>query len=118
MRGELTVPDCRETHIPVYSDGSDESENESMQTDQDLRNQTLVQAGQAQPDHPRELGPRTKFVTPPNGNMRDVLTVECPKIYGPIFNGSITIVEAKNEIFIKTLGLSPDLLHTVQMSFA
>ena len=55
-------------------------------------------------NHPNELGSKTKFVTPTaNGNMRDVLTVECPIMNGERFNGSITLKEAKDGIFVGKL---------------
>ena len=68
---------------------------------------------------PNQLENRTKFVKPgANGNLRDVLTVECAKIDVKRFNGSITLTEARTEIFNNKLGLPQHLLYSVKMSFS
>ena len=61
--------------------GGDDSFCELMQTDEpNDSDQAIPQVTvQVQINRPNELGSKTKFVTPTaNGNMRDILTVECP----------------------------------------
>ena len=62
------------------------------------------------------LGPKTtSFVTPkPDGSMTDVLTIECPKMNGNPFKGSITYTEARS-MFTDSLSLAPGLLHSVKI---
>ena len=67
---------------------------------------------------PRQLGGGSFFFTSrPEGGMRDVLTIECLKLNGKVFKGTITYTEATVKIFQQELGLSADILHSVKMSF-
>ena len=67
---------------------------------------------------PERLGSSSVFFTSrPESGLRDVLTVECHKINGEDFKGSITYTEATVKIFQQELGLSAEILHSVNMSF-
>ena len=67
---------------------------------------------------PGQIGDTTIFHTSrPNGGLRDVLTVECLKLNGEDFKGTITYTEATMKIFQQGLGLSASILHSVKMSF-
>ena len=57
------------------------------------------------------------FTSRPESGLRDVLTVECHKINGQDFKGTITYTEATVKIFQQELGLSTEILHSVNMSF-
>ena len=71
------------------------------------------------PPSPIQLGNRSIFLTErPEGGMRDVITVECQKINGEDFRGTITYTEATLKIFQNKLGLPNDILHSVKMSFS
>ena len=50
--------------------------------------------------------------------MRDVLTVECSKINGKDFKGTITYTEATVKIYQDKFGLQADNLHSIKMSFS
>ena len=63
----------------------------------------------------RELDRALAFKKPPNGPMRDQITVEILKIDENDFKGSP--IEAKNLIYINTLGLDRNLLHGLDFSF-
>ena len=90
--------------------------DEHISTDEIMQVDELpVIAPPAQP--PNQMGARSRFVTPKaDGNMRDVLTIECPKINGLPFRGSITYTEAKY-IFSDILRLTPNLVHSIKISF-
>ena len=49
--------------------------------------------------------------------MKDLITVECNKINGKLFNGTVNFSEAKTKIFRDGLGLDANLLSTVQIKF-
>ena len=49
--------------------------------------------------------------------MKDFITVECNKLNGKLFNGSVNFSEAKTKIFQDGLGLDANLLSTVQIKF-
>ena len=49
--------------------------------------------------------------------MKDTITVECQKLNGRIFNGTVNFSEAKSKIFRDGLGLDTGLLGTVKISF-
>ena len=67
---------------------------------------------------PSQLGDRSIFHTfRASGGMRDLLTVECQKINGEEFKGTITYTEAAVKIFQQELGLQADVLHSIKMSF-
>jgi hypothetical protein len=63
----------------------------------------------------RELDRALAFEKPLNGPMRDQITVEILKIDENDFKGSP--IEAKNLIYINTLGLDRNLLHGLDFSF-
>ena len=68
--------------------------------------------------NPELLGNRSMFHTfKPEGGLRDVLTIECQKINGEDFKGSITYTEATVKIFQQALELPTDVIHSVKMSF-
>jgi hypothetical protein len=52
-----------------------------------------------------------------NGPMRDRITVDILKIDKNDFKGTISPIEAKNLIYINTLGLDRNLLHSLDISF-
>ena len=60
--------------------------------------------------------------TKTNGNgtshMRDIIIVECQKLNGDDFKGTVNYSEAKAKIFQAGLGLNPSLLDTVKMRMA
>ena len=67
---------------------------------------------------PNQLGENSIFHTfRSEGGLRDVLTIECQKLNGEDFKGTITYTEATVKIFQQGLGLSTDILHSVKMSF-
>ena len=67
---------------------------------------------------PRQLGSKSLFITPRSeGGLRDVINVECLKINGEDFKGAITYTEANIKIYQQKLGLRPENLHSVNMSF-
>ena len=67
---------------------------------------------------PGQLGAGSVFYTSrPEAGLRDVLTVECPKINGEDFKGTITYTEATVKMFQLELGLPVDIIHSVKMSF-
>ena len=49
--------------------------------------------------------------------MKDTITVECNKLNGKLFNGTVNFSEAKTKIFQDGLGLDANLLSTVQIKF-
>ena len=49
--------------------------------------------------------------------MQDIITVECNKLNGKLFNGTVNFSEAKTKIFQDGLGLDANLLGTVQIKF-
>ena len=49
--------------------------------------------------------------------MRDVITVECQKLNGKQFIGTVNFSEAKMKIFKDGLGLDAGLLETVKINF-
>ena len=51
------------------------------------------------------------------GKKKDVITVECTRINGVHFKGSITYKEATTRIFTEALGLPRTLLHSIKMSY-
>jgi hypothetical protein len=57
----------------------------------------------------RELDRALAFKKPPNGPMRDGITVDILKIDENDFKGTISPIEAKNLIYINTLGLDSGL---------
>ena len=57
----------------------------------------------------RELDRALAFEKPPNGPMRDQITVDILKIDENDFKGTISPIEAKNLICINTLGLDRNL---------
>ena len=65
----------------------------------------------------RELDRALAFEKPPNGPMRDRITVDILKIDENDFKGTISPIEAKNLIYINTLGLDRNLLHGLDISF-
>ncbi len=65
----------------------------------------------------RELDRALAFEKPPNGPMRDRITVDILKIDENDFKGTISPIEAKNLICINTLGLDRNLLHGLDISF-
>ena len=71
------------------------------------------------PLSPVQLGNKSMFLSQrPEGGMRDVITVECQKINGEDFKGTITYTEATLKIFQTQLGLPNDILHSAKMSFS
>ena len=67
---------------------------------------------------PSQLGDGSIFHTfRAPGGLRDVLTVECQKLNGEEFKGTITYTEATVKIFQQELGLQSGDLHSVKMSF-
>ena len=67
---------------------------------------------------PVQLGNNSVFHTfRPEGGMRDVITIECQKINGEEFKGTITYTEATVKIFQQGLGLTNEILHAVKMLF-
>ena len=70
------------------------------------------------PPAPRLLGENSIFITQrPEGGMRDVLNVECSKINGEDFKGTITYNEATIKIFQQKMDLPVENLHSIKMSF-
>ena len=68
---------------------------------------------------PRRLGENSLFITPrPEGGMRDLLIVECSKINGNEFKGTITYTEAMVKIYQQKLGLPVENLHAIKMSYS
>jgi hypothetical protein len=64
------------------------------------------------------LGPNSKFVTPiPEGAYRDDFAIEFQQINGKPFRGSITVKEARNDVFKEILGFNPALLHSIRPVF-
>jgi hypothetical protein len=57
------------------------------------------------------------FLKPPNGPMRDQITIDILKIDENDFKGTISPIEAINLIYINTLGLERNLLHGLDISF-
>jgi hypothetical protein len=57
------------------------------------------------------------FLKPPNGPMRDQITIDILKIDENDFKGTIRPIEAINLIYINTLGLERNLLHGLDISF-
>ena len=49
--------------------------------------------------------------------MRDVITVECRKLNGKAFIGTVNYSEAKTKIFHEGMGLDPSLLDSVKKKF-
>ena len=49
--------------------------------------------------------------------MKDIITVECNKLNGKLFNGTVNFSEAKTKIFQDGLGLDSNLLSTLQIKF-
>ena len=49
--------------------------------------------------------------------LRDTITVECQKLNGRLFNGTVNFSEAKVKIFQAGLGLETGLLRSVKISF-
>ena len=49
--------------------------------------------------------------------MKDTITVECQKLSGKPFNGTVNYSEAKIKVFQDGLGLDANLLGSVKISF-
>ena len=49
--------------------------------------------------------------------MKDIITVECHKLNGKLFNGKVNYIETKTKIFQDGLGLDPNLISSVQIYF-
>ena len=65
---------------------------------------------------PKQLGENSLFITQrPEGAMRDVINVECSKINGELFKGTITSTKATIKIAQNILGLCPNDLHSIKM---
>ena len=98
---------------PWEDDGDGENDSEDlMQVDEVPNDQAPA------PAHAKQMGEKSRFITPrPDGSMRDVLTIECPKMNGVAFKGSITYTEAREKIFHELLGLPRELLHSLKMSY-
>ena len=47
--------------------------------------------------------------------MKDIITVECQKLNGKIFNGSVNFSKAKIKVVQDGLGLNPGLLGSVKI---
>ena len=60
---------------------------------------------------PKKTLEKLLVTPPPEGSMRDDITIEIQTINGRPFKGSLTLDEAKNGIFVKCLELNPGLLH-------
>jgi hypothetical protein len=65
-----------------------------------------------------ELNRALAFEKPPNGPMRDRMTVDILKIDENDFKGTISPFEAKNLIYVNTLGLDRNLLHGLDISWS
>jgi len=65
----------------------------------------------------RELEQALVFEQPPNGPIRNRITVDILKIDEIDFKGTNSPIEAKNLIYINTLGLDRNLLHGLDISF-
>ena len=52
-----------------------------------------------------------------NQMMRDIIVIECQKINNKYYTGCVNYSEAKTKIFQNGLGLNPDLLSAVKISF-
>ena len=64
------------------------------------------------------LGSRSKFVTPPpDGAYRDDFAIEFQQLNGKPFKGSITVKEARHDVFKNILGFNPALLHSIRPVF-
>ena len=67
---------------------------------------------------PGQIGEKSIFHTSrAEGGLRDVLTIECQKMNGEDFKGTITYTEATVKILEQELGFTTDILHAVKMSF-
>ena len=96
--------------------GEQPMDQQSAGDEQDLRPSIL--ASGLPVDIPEQIGEKSVFHTSrPEGGLRDVLTVECLKLNGDDFKGTITYTEATVKIFQQELGLSSEILHAVKMSF-
>ena len=49
--------------------------------------------------------------------MKNIITVECQKLNGKTFHGTVNYSEAKNKIFQDGLGLDPGLLDCVKITY-
>ena len=89
--------------------------------DEDRNGQTNQRSGQVPPPaqgHPRQMGTNSIFITKrPEGAMRDVVNVECTKINGEDFKGTITYTEATVKMSQQKMGLQTDNLHSIKMYF-
>ena len=91
--------------------------NDDMEVDPNVQPQGVLNPGPPLLD-PEVLTGRTIFVTPkPQGMMKDVIVIECSDINGRPFTGTITYTEAREKIFIESLGLPTTLLHSYKFSF-
>ena len=62
----------------------------------------------------RQLGEKSIFITQrPEGGLRDVINLECSKLNGELFKGTITYTEATVKIYQQNLGLSTEDLHSI-----
>ena len=100
-------------------DGED-GEDEHVNHDEVITGGQLAGAPASAPAPiPAQLGENSVFWTRKHeGGLRDFITVECLKINGETFNGTITYTEAAVKIFQQELGLTSDLLHSVKMAYS
>ena len=114
--GRDTGPTSETIMVPNQRPADIEDENES-DMDTGIEEAGSLNRGPPLPE-PEVLSGRTIFITPkPDGNLRDVIIVECTEINGRAFSGTITYTEAREKIFIQSLGLPATLLHSYKMSF-
>ena len=89
-----------------------------MEETGDSQHDNTLQGGLAPNLNPELLGSKSIFHSfKPDGGLRDVLTIECQKMNGEDFKGTISYTEATVKIFQQELGFSIDIIHSVKMSF-
>ena len=112
IRHRRSVTDMIPARAPVLSFAGDDEFEELMEFCDSSIDDLAIQA------IPKQLGENSIFITQrPEGAMRDVINVECSKINGELFKGTITYTEATIKIAQNILGLCPNDLHSIKMSF-
>ena len=112
-RDDVEVSTAASNSNPASTqDGGEVQDDDEMPMDDTSQDQPIELVD------PNMLGNKTIFVTKKSeGSLKDVLIVECIKINGGQFKGTITLTEAREKIFIEKLGLPANLLHSFKMNF-
>ena len=106
------------TRADTYASRTRGGSSRKPNQDQRERRQSVSSSDLTGTDRAFNMGDKSFFVTPrPDGALRDDLIVQCQTINGKPFRGTVTLKEAKLDIFEGKLGYNRTLLHSIRTSF-